>query len=60
MSKLSHDGRQLRRRVIAEAKAAFIRSHRLSGIMYREQDEDPTGELPDVLINGPHEAPAKP
>jgi chitinase len=43
-----------------QAKAAFVRSNQLGGIMYWEQDEDPNGELLDVLWNGLHEAPAKP
>lgn len=42
-----------------KAKTAFVRSNRLGGIMYREQDEDPKGELLDVLWYGLHEAPAK-
>ncbi|HEX7916797.1 hypothetical protein [Rudaea sp.] len=43
-----------------KAKTAFVRSNGLGGIMYWEQDEDPNGELLDVLWNGLHEAPAKP
>ena len=43
-----------------KAKIAFVRSNRLGGIMYWEQDEDPQGELLDVLFSGLHEAPAKP
>lgn len=42
-----------------KAKTAFVRSNKLGGIMYWEQDEDPKGELLDVLWNGLHEAPAK-
>ncbi|WP_018971426.1 glycoside hydrolase family 18 protein [Rudaea cellulosilytica] len=43
-----------------KAKIAFVRSNHLGGIMYWEQDEDPKGELLDVLWNGLHGAPAKP
>lgn len=43
-----------------QAKAAFVWSNHLGGIMYWEQDEDPDGKLLDVLWNGLHEAPAKP
>ena len=43
-----------------KAKATYVRSNRLGGIMYWEQDEDPKGELLEVLWNGLHEAPAKP
>jgi chitinase len=44
-----------------QAKTAFVRSNRLGGIMYWEQDEDPKGELLDMLWNGlHHQAPIKP
>lgn len=43
-----------------QAKTAFVRSHRLGGIMYWEQDDDPQGKLLDVLFRGLHEAPATP
>jgi len=43
-----------------KAKTAFVRSNELGGIMYWEQDEDPNGELLDVLWKGLHEPPVKP
>ncbi len=37
-------------------KIAFVKSKHLGGIMYWEQDEDPSGDLLDVLGHGLHEA----
>lgn len=38
------------------AKAAYVRSHRLGGIMYWEQSQDPTGELLQAIWRGLHPA----
>jgi chitinase len=41
-------------------KIAFVRSNHLGGIMYWEQDEDPQGDLLNVLAYGLREASANP